>query len=222
METYNSIEVTKQLVKEGKISQEIAEIIFPELKESEDEKVRKELNYFHKNAIESLELPEKEENKWEIEQHKKYIAWIEKQNEQKFPSLSEKEIVCLKRILDFLREEHNSYTGKDFTNEIAVLEWLITHSVLINSSELQPKQDEQNPAWSEEDEHRVKDTIYFLDTAKKHYASAVELDACIDWVKALKERYTWKPSDEQINALARFTTIPALESLYNDLKKLKG
>ena len=34
----------------------------------------------------------------------------------------------------------------------------------------------------------VKDTIYFLDTAKKHYASTVELDACIDWLKSLKQR----------------------------------
>ena len=46
-----------------------------------------------------------------------------------------------------------------------------------------PKQE-----WSEEDEHRAEDTIYFLDTAKKHYASTVELDACIDWVKSLKQR----------------------------------
>jgi len=51
------------------------------------------------------------------------------------------------------------------------------------------KQGEHNFAkWSEEDEHRVKDTIYFLETAKKHYASTVELDACIDWLKSLKQR----------------------------------
>lgn len=42
--------------------------------------------------------------------------------------------------------------------------------------------------WSEEDEYRVKDTIYFLDTAKKHYASVIELYACIDWLKSLKQR----------------------------------
>ena len=42
--------------------------------------------------------------------------------------------------------------------------------------------------WSEDDEHRVKDIIYFLDTAKKHYASTVELEACIDWLKSLKQR----------------------------------
>lgn len=46
------------------------------------------------------------------------------------PSLSEKEIICLKRALDYLRKEHNRYGGEDFTNEIAVLEWLITHPVL--------------------------------------------------------------------------------------------
>lgn len=42
--------------------------------------------------------------------------------------------------------------------------------------------------WSEDDEHRVKDAIYFLGTAKKHYAITVELDACIDWLKSLKQR----------------------------------
>ena len=63
----------------------------------------------------------------------------------------------------------------------------------------------QKTAWSEEDEHRAKDTIYFLDTAKKHYASTVELDACIDWLKSLKNKVApqkqWKPSDEQMKAL---------------------
>lgn len=63
------------------------------------------------------------------------------------------------------------------------------------------KKIERKPAnWSEEDEHRVKDTIYFLDTAKKHYASAVELDACIDWLKLLKDRVQpnqeWSKEDE--------------------------
>lgn len=46
----------------------------------------------------------------------------------------------------------------------------------------------EKPAWSEEDEHRLEDAIYFLDTAKKHYASIDELDACIDWLKSIKQR----------------------------------
>ena len=48
--------------------------------------------------------------------------------------------------------------------------------------------EKKSAEWSEEDEHRLKDTIYFLDTAKKHYASTVKLDACIDWLKSLKKR----------------------------------
>ena len=46
----------------------------------------------------------------------------------------------------------------------------------------------QKTAWSEGDEHRRTDAIYFLETAKKHYASTSELDATIDWLKAIKER----------------------------------
>lgn len=87
---------------------------------------------------------------------------------------------------------------------------------------------EQKPTeWSEEDEHKIKDIIYFLDTAKKHYASTVELDACIDWLKSLKDRYTWKPSEEQIKAvrLARsfvvddFDENPTLSEILVELEK---
>jgi hypothetical protein len=50
------------------------------------------------------------------------------------------------------------------------------------------KKIEQVSAWSEDDEYRLKETIYFLDTAKKHYASTVALDACIDWINSIKQR----------------------------------
>ena len=87
---------------------------------------------------------------------------------------------------------------------------------------------QKSAEWSEENEHRVKDTIYFLETAKKHYASTVELGACIDWLKSLKDRYTWKPSDEQIKQLGWIAKQnkdnmigKELISLYQDLKKLR-
>ena len=158
-------------------------------------------------------------------------------DEPKFPGLSEKEIVCLKRILDFLREEHNSYTGKDFTNEIAVLEWLITHPVLIHSSELQPNQGEQNPAWSEEDEKMLNICIEY--TIRIVPVKAAEDSGLIvdfkripdekaqNWLKSLKERCTWKPSDKQINDLEYimkyYPNIRGMvNSIYTDIKKLKG
>lgn len=53
------------------------------------------------------------------------------------------------------------------------------------------KQGEQKPVeWDEYDEHKVKDIIYFLSSAKKHYASTVELDACVRWLWSLLQRMT--------------------------------
>lgn len=49
------------------------------------------------------------------------------------------------------------------------------------------------------------------------------------WLKSFKEKYTWKPSDEQMSALDDvidvyngYPEFDSLVSLKNDLKKLKG
>ena len=111
----------------GAISRENYEYIFPELKESEDERIRKELLEHCKNQAKPyIQTGNK------CPQIQSWIAWLEK----------------------------------------------------------------QKSSWSEEDEHRLKDTIYFLETAKKHYASTVELDACIDWLKNLKDRVQPQPKQE--------------------------
>ena len=108
--------------------------------------------------------------------------------------------------------------GYEWDSEMKELKLLIT-----NGGDFDSKNCEQKSAWSEEDEHRIKDTVYFLDTAKKHYASTVELDACIDWLKSLKGRvqpiheysdtekqqmfiksympHSWKPSEGQLECL---------------------
>ena len=110
-------------------------------------------------------------------------------------------------------DENNDLTGK-----YAELDkWLQTFPERFT---LQSEQE-----WSEEDEHKIKDIVYFLDTAKKHYASTVELDSCIDWLKSLKQRYTWKPSEEQMKFLQHYADQnnydgTVLTSLLNDLKKL--
>ena len=72
METYNSIEVTRQLVKDGKISQEIAETIFPQLKENEDERIR---NFLIGKFREIGEV-------WHEYSTKDIISWLEKQGSQ--------------------------------------------------------------------------------------------------------------------------------------------
>ncbi|MCR4774589.1 MAG: hypothetical protein K5854_09570 [Prevotella sp.] len=84
-------------------------------------------------------------------------------------------------------------------------------------------------AWSAEDMSKVQRICKYLDEAKKYYADITEVRECIDWLKSLKERYTWKPSDEQMTALRRMKAAIAgegeiykpLNSLYEDLRKLK-
>ena len=65
----------------------------------------------------------------------------------------------------------------------------------------------QKPAeWSEEDESNFQGIIDEL-KANKHHAPDSDLptyDRFLSWFKSLKERYVWKPSDEQIDALEHF------------------
>lgn len=57
----------------------------------------------------------------------------------------------------------------------------------------------KKPAWSEEDENRINRLIaYFED---KESFSAEDDVIYANWLKSLKDRYTWKPTKEQIMAL---------------------
>lgn len=144
MDTYekkykNALEWAKQVMngETGFIRKEVEEV-FPELKESEDERIKEE--------IKELIIIPTWKTESEFHRRRELVAWLEKQGE---------------KIL-----ANSCKTCKD--------------------------------AWSEEDEHRVKDTIYFLDTAKKHYASTVELNACIDWLKSLRpqKQQEWTQADK--------------------------
>lgn len=98
-------------------------------------------------------------------------------------------------------------------------------------------------AWSEEDEHRMTDAIYFLESAKIHYADTSEIDKTINYLKSLRPSWkpsevcyglkgdpdpagVWKPSEVQMKALSSAKddcigdTYEVLDSLYIDLKKL--
>lgn len=81
---------------------------------------------------------------------------------------------------------------------------------------------EQNPAaWSEEDEKQARQIERIV-----HDGCIQKLQKQIaDWFKSIKERYTWKPSDEQIESLKQAKTdacgkpyFNALASLYINLK----
>ena len=90
---------------------------------------------------------------------------------------------------------------------------------------------EQNPAWSEEDENRFRNLVYLVEHSNEGKGTKEGFVKFINRLKSLKEKYTWKPSDEQMKAL--WDSIPEnvkeiseremlLNSLYQDLKKLRG
>lgn len=94
---------------------------------------------------------------------------------------------------------------------------------------------QQKQEWGEEDEAKLKSAYVLIRNTRLNGNEGV-VDSTIDWLKLFKQRYTWKPSIEQMEALwcaaERYLESDdpnvvelrgkVLESLYNDLKKLKG
>lgn len=123
--------------------------------------------------------------------------------------------------------------NKDLTGEYAELsDWLQFFPERFN---LQPKQE-----WSKEDKARIKQLFGWLDTLKNyiHYDAYVslalrrkrvdEVSGLEHWLKSLKERCNWKPSDEQMNALNYVVNLMASSEspkendyYYNVFKDLK-
>ena len=79
--------------------------------------------------------------------------------------------------------------------------------------------------WSEEDKEMFNTALDMIEWYSGKNESKSR--AVSDWFKSLKERYTWKPSDEQMKFLWKYAEQNnydgrILTLLYNDLKKLKG
>ena len=183
---------------------------FPELKESEDERVRKD--------IISLVI------KWwkddgavepEFSTQNSMLAWLEKQGEHA-------------RFIEAIQ------VGDQVTkNEDGVL---VNLSQLNRIAKKDEKQGEQKSAWSEEDEKMLYLILSDINYAQKNFSDSKLIlydGRKVDWLKSLKERMqpqtTWRPSDKQMTALRRMKAAIAgegeiyepLNSLYEDLKKLK-
>lgn len=173
--------------------------------ESEDERIRRQtikvLNYY-KDA-------EKSEDRMPTEIDE-CIAWLEKQgidissfsNEQR--KYMEKYISLDKVTLIKLlaeRDRNVEETTKSFENL-----------------------DENTSAWSEGDNKSLDSILNDL------RQGVIPDNDDINWLKLLKERHTWKPSDEQIAAFwdaicylnqEGYRWIDDMKSLYQDLNKLR-
>lgn len=88
---------------------------------------------------------------------------------------------------------------------------------------------EHKPAWSEKDNEHVNSLLKRLDgfCRKEFTTTRFAINDDENWLKSLKDKYTWKPSEEQMNTLEYYMhTLVCSEhkevlfGLYADLKKL--
>jgi hypothetical protein len=222
MERSEAIEIVRKNWPDSGYSQlkEALKTLIPELKESEDERIRKWI----KKELESKYVVDNIVNNVMAD---KALAWIERQGEQNLANSAKS---CKDepkfKVGDVIR---NKWSNR--TKTIIAID--NSQYILDDGMPAQPfkvninAQDnwelvEQNPAWSEENEEMLRRCI---SATFDH----VYLKEC-DWLKSLKERCTWKPSDKQMEALKvnvdrLIMQYPgyeiALKSLYDDLKKLK-
>lgn len=215
------------------------ESVFPELAESEDEKIRKEILEYIDKATGC----------------KEWVAWLEKQGEHKKfrdsiqvgDKVTRNEDGMLVNFSQLNRvakknekqgeqksvlpgfEEQEGVAGRDYIP----VEWV---EAIENYGKWKiVKVNEQKPTWNDEDEKILGKCI---DAASGYY-SPEDKQSMKNWLKSLKPQPHWKPTEEQIEAVKRaakdvfeFSSrsedlrlknepyFKSLYSLYEQLKKL--
>ncbi len=156
------------------------------------------------------------------EYRKAYFDGWNNCNMQHSQCLSESNDVvkCLINGMKFYYEDNEEATWgtEKFSMKVKdILSWL-------------EKQSKNKFAWNEEDENFLKRIFDSLNTYAKngHPCLKSVVKDEIAWLKSLKSRYTWKPSDGQMEQLGWIAEQNKdnmigneLMSLYQDLKKLK-
>ena len=216
-------------------AESVLEEVFPLLKESEDEKIRKEL----------IDIVAKSPITFAFEDKNKVLAWLEKQGEQK-PTLRERykniaESEWFKKTHDGMSvsdDEEPKWTDDDerilkdilvdvkfegynndmLANSYKKINWLKS---LKEKFKIQTRQ-----GISKEDEYSfmlISGLIRQDQDLSPENKNKLRL-----WLKSIIYQSRWKPSMAQLNALSIVSKgnapddIEAIVSLYNDLKKLKG
>ena len=213
--------------------------ILPELKESEDEMIRRVLIQETKGSEVRL---------FEAVTNEEFIAWLEKKGGQderiRRVLIKETEVpgaeffrAVTKANEEFIARlrmqgEHKPTDKCDGCNNAKGCVACVDGSewAHIEIADLKPY-------WSEEDEEMIEGLVNCLDELEKEngwncvyvVGKSVELNKVRKWVKSLKERVQpqlqWKPSGEQMNALdnARHSNpfnVHILDTLFHKLKEI--
>lgn len=149
-----AIKLAKEILNSGSYDEETIEYVFPELKESEDERIRKELIGLVKE-IKAQPLKR-------LEDYDAYIAWLEKQKPAEWSEEDEDMLILIEGAfsdyLDYVQEDKS----------------LTKHQTIATKDRL---------CW------------------------------CCTWLKSLRPRKQWKPSEEQMEALKIARTGKTLDPI---------
>jgi len=158
------------------------EIVFTELVEDEDEKIRKKIIALFKGQIPSTSA----------EDNKKFVAWLEKQHEQKSTDKVEPKF----KVGDIIKPK--CYNETHSIKAIGERYYILDVDIKI------PFRDEddwelveQNPAWSEEDEEIHRKCICAMRASACGFPEEEKFVEQVDnWLKSLKDRVQPQPKQE--------------------------
>ena len=197
---------------------EVLEKAFPELKESEGERIRKELLEHCKNQAEPYI---QSGNK--CPQIQSWIAWLEKQGEQK-PAWGEEDEYTLGETIQHLEEliriDKAKHCGCDVQYYQRDIDWLkslkdrVGYEVDCTTTK----------EWSEEDENRFNNLCWLIDKSDENELTK---NGFKNWLKdrALPQpKQEWSEEDEKhrLNCLSYFNMIEKTSPYYEDYLWLKS
>ena len=255
MDYQEKLRLAKKALDSGSYDKKTIEYLFPELKESEDERIRKWLigvikSNEYGNISNVGEMPCSKPN---------VIAWLEKQGEKANPHSGisfeyngHTWGMCARDngvdiLLDKQLFKHLENQGEQKQNVIDIISDLENYFATTTKEQQEKdweeikeweekhfnhnKHIEQKPDWNEEDERMLDKLIKHFDWGSDYRFDKNDCDEAQDWLNSLKKRYTWKPTDEQMETLKEVVRLYKsthfdsgqykIETLYEDLKKLK-
>ena len=178
MDYNDKLRLAKEALESGSYDRETIEYIFPELAESEDEKIRKEIiNYFY-DAHE------------DDEERARFIAWLEKQKIEN----------PYKRIIGEGYSSPVSY-GKELEalmdEAFRILQDGYSFSDAFYAGVKAQQSLEQKPVeWSDIDNMRLREAIQMVESNGSWVRSKDAVKLVSDWLKSLKDRVVPQPKQE--------------------------
>ena len=163
-------------------AQKTAEFIFPELCESKDERIRKELIEFVKSRGGFKQ---------------EYIAWLEKQGEQKSTDKIKPKFKVGDKVIGIVSDMQYYITDVCYDHY-----YTESGCIIMFCSQDNFELVEQKPAWSREDE-KIRQTIIneFKQCSEWYCSNGLTKEDCINWLNK-QEYFEWGDEDnENMNSL---------------------